>query len=189
MIAKRSFQRIPTLGEVVGWMMMVLLCASVTVNIIQAKRLRAHTDLRDTRPAPGTPVPALSLRTLDGKGIQLAFDRPTILYYFSPQCAWCQKNWLNVKALVAGTEGRYRFVGVSTSADVAKYLVDAGLMFEVYTGLSPESARVLNFGGTPHTVVVGAGGRVLQSWVGAYGGRQQREVEDTLGVILPGVPR
>lgn len=167
----------------------ILLVVSVTINVALARRLRAYGEPTSTQPAPGTFVPSLPVTTLKGRAAEIRFDRRTILYYFSPVCGWCQKNWLNVKALIAGTQDRYRFVGLSTSADVAAYLVERGLTFEVYTGLNPEAARLLHFGGTPHTVVVGASGLVEQAWSGAYGDRQHHAIENALAVVLPGLKK
>jgi hypothetical protein len=128
------------------------------------------------------------VKSLDGAPIDITFrDQPTILYYFSPSCGWCEKNWLNIKALVAATQGRYRFVGLSTTPDVLAYLEGHRLSFEVYTGMNLETARAYHFGGTPHTVVIGADGRVAHSWSGAYTGQQQGDVERAFGVVLPGI--
>lgn len=167
----------------------VLLVGSVALNVLQANRLKELVEPRPgVQPLLGTTAPPLHVKALDGRPVEIRFDeRPTILYYFSPTCGWCEKNWLNIKALVAGTQGRYRFVGLSTSLDVEAFLRERRLSFEVYAGLSPEVARAFQFGATPQTVVVSETGRVEHVWVGAYTPRQQQVVETTLGVVLPGL--
>lgn len=176
------------LHEIVSYGTAMLLVASAGLNLVQAKRLGVFDGLRPVLPSAGTSAPVMHVKSLDGEPVTLDFTgRPTILYYFSPQCGWCERNWPNIKALVAATEGRYRFVGLSTTADVADYLATRGLSFEVYSGVDAEAARVYYFRGTPHTVLVSGDGRVEHAWAGAYGPRQQTEMERAFGVVLPGV--
>jgi hypothetical protein len=165
---------------------LVVLCSSVMLNMVQADRLRAVSS-PSAQPAVGTTMPAMHVTSVDGRPVEIAFrEQPVILYYFSPTCAWCERNWVNIKALVAATEGRYRFIGLTSATNVGPFLRQRGLTFEVYTGVSPDAARVYHFGGTPHTVVVSADGRVLHAWAGLYGGTQQGEIERAFGVTLPG---
>ena len=170
--------------------MIALLLASTTLNVVQAKRLGLFAPAQTVQPEPGTMAPSIFGKTLDGRPVEITFnEEPTILYYFSPTCAWCERNWINIKALQAGTEGNYRFIGLSTTPDVKKYMQDHGLSFEVYSDLSPQSKSAFHFGGTPQTVVVGADGIVQYTWMGAYGARQQSIVERAFDIILPGLPK
>ncbi len=167
-----------------------MLVASVALNVVQAHRLREYQGEAEVQPRPGTVAPPLTVKTLGGQSVEIGFSgRPTILYYFSPSCGWCEKNWLNIKALIARTSERYRFVGLSTTADVGAYLAARRLSFEVYTGLSLEDVRAYHFAGTPHTVVIRGDGRVERAWAGAYASAQQAEVERAFGIVLPGVPK
>jgi hypothetical protein len=167
-----------------------VLLASVTLNVVQASRIREYLGAREAQPRPGTIAPPLVVKSLAGQSVEVTFgEQPTILYYFSPSCGWCERNWLNIKTLIAGTEGRYRFIGLSTTGDITAYLAKRGLSFEVYTGLSLEAARAYHFGGTPHTVVVRADGRVERAWAGAFASVQQLEVERAFGIVLPGVQK
>jgi peroxiredoxin len=167
-----------------------LLLASTTLNVVQAKRLGMFAGAAVAQPELGTVAQVISAKTLEGRPVEIALqETPTILYYFSPTCGWCERNWLNVKALIAGTEGKYRFIGLSTSRDIKAFMDNHELAFEVYSDLSPETTKAYHFLGTPHTVVVGADGRVQQSWIGAYNGNQQRVVEHALDLILPGIPK
>ena len=58
---------------------------------------------------------------------------PTVLYYFSPTCGWCERNWDNVRALSAAAPGRYRFIGLSSTPKIEQFMRDRQLDFEVYT--------------------------------------------------------
>ena len=166
----------------------VLLLASVVVNVVQASKLGAFTPSAPAGPVPGSAAPRLEAKTLDGQPREISFiEQPTILYYFSPNCGWCEKNWLNVKALVASTEGRYRFIGLSTTPDVSSFVRGHRLTFDVYSGLSLETARQYHFGPTPYTVVVSGDGTIEAAWGGAYVGPRQRSVERYFGLTLPGL--
>jgi peroxiredoxin len=172
--------------RVSGWGTIVVLVSSVTLNVVQANKLRGPGVFTGLK--AGQSAPTLHLQTLDGRPAELSFTgKATILYYFSPQCGWCERNWLNVKALMASTDGRYRFVGISTVPDVGNYLRERRLTMETYTGVSLENARIYGLGATPHTVVVSEDGRIQYNWPGAYAGKQQTRVEDAFGLVLPGV--
>lgn len=169
---------------------LILLVVSVGLNVLQAKRLKAYEQAGRLELEVGTPAPPLEVTTLTGEPRTIDFNsQTTVLYYFSPECGWCEKNWLNVKALIAGTHDRVRFIGLSTTPDVADYMAERRLNFEVYTGLTLEAVRAYRFGGTPQTVVVSPDGVVRHVWAGAYGERQQREIEKAFELALPGLPK
>jgi len=173
-----------------SYLTLLLLVASASLNVLQANRLRAVEDGTRLALEPGTMAPVLEVTTLDGQPRTIDFSgRTTVLYYFSPECGWCEKNWLNVKALIAGTHNRVRFIGLSTTSQVEEYLAERRLGFEVYTGLDLETVRAYGFGGTPQTVVISPEGIVKHVWAGAYGDRVQREIEETFGFALPGLPK
>ena len=166
---------------------LLLLMGSVVLNVVLSRRLTAFVQ-PDQTPIIGTLAPTLEAKTLSGDAVSIRFgSSPTILYYFSPNCGWCERNWTNVEALVAAIGSQYRFVALSSVPNVAEYVETRHLTFEVYSGLTLESARVYHFSGTPQTVVVGADGRITHVWSGAFRNQLQREVEHALGVLLPGV--
>jgi len=166
---------------------LVLLVASVGLNVFQAQRIAKYKP-GAVQPVAGTVIPALDLQTLDGRPVRLDFtNQPTILYYFSPKCGWCEKNWRNIKALAAGTERRYRFAAISSVADVKTFALERQLPFDVYTGLTPDAAKTLHFSGTPHTVIVSSRGTVEWAWAGAYTRTNQPDIEQRFGIVLPGI--
>jgi peroxiredoxin len=168
------------------WGLGSLFIISLALNVVQANKLGGLNGTSH-RSMIGSPAEPFAVTALDGQPKMIRFDGPTILYYFSPQCGWCEKNWLNIKALTAGTASRYRFIGLSTTSRIVEFLENHQLTFEVYSGVSPETLRKYDFGGTPRTVVVGADGRIAYTWAGAYTGNQQAEIEHRLAVSLPGL--
>ena len=166
----------------------ILLILSVGINVVLVKRLHALTHV-DTGLQSGERVHALDVTSLDGRPVRIAFtgDLPTVLYYFSPTCAWCERNWDNVRALAAGAPGRYQLIGLSTSAEIGEFMQKRGLAFDVYSGVSDEAVRTYHLNGTPQTVVVSGKGTVIRAWPGAYTPDATREIERQFGLSLPGI--
>lgn len=164
-----------------------VLTLSVCLNVAQANKLGLFRN-PVILPAIGSAAPPVIAQSLTGVPIEIPMvGQSTILYYFSPQCAWCEKNWLNVKAVMAGTRSRYRFIGLSTSPDVTEFLEARQLRLDVYTRVSTETVRAYDLGATPRTVVIDAKGRITHVWAGAYTGKLQSDVEQALDVVLPGL--
>src|SRR5690242_11136429 len=100
-----------------------LLVCSVVLNIVLSRRLMAFVQPDEQSLIVGTAAPAIEARGPSGEPVEIRFDgRPMVLYYFSPNCGWCERNWINVKALVAGVGDRYRFVSLSSVPDVSGYV-------------------------------------------------------------------
>ncbi len=167
-----------------------LLAVSVGINVAQAQLIRKLTD-----PAPaaslaiGRPLTSLTAVDLAGTRVTRALNdgTPTVLYHFSSTCAWCERNWTNVEALSKSAEGRYRVVAVTMDDDIPRWLSDSATSIEWLRGLEPSEAVALSLGGTPHTLIVGGDGVVTHDWPGAYTKRLARQVEDTFGIVLPGL--
>jgi peroxiredoxin len=172
------------------WLLILLLLASATLNVALSAQLksRPHRDGPDTLQM-GSPVPAFLSFTSGGTVHRKTFDAnvPTILYYFSPSCSWCERNWANVQALAAASQGRYRWVGVSTVPVDRTFLQSRGLDFEVVSGVADDVLNAFRFSVTPQTLVVSPDNRVVRSWTGAYRGQLADHVQSFFGVKLPGV--
>jgi peroxiredoxin len=141
-------------------------------------------------PAIGAQLPPLEAERLGGSRETISYQadrRPTLMYVFTPECSWCARNLANLKALLAEAKDEYRLVGVSLNPDVEAYLSKAQLELPVYVNVAPEAAVAYGFGSTPQTLVISPEGRVVKSWIGAYGGAAQADVERTFGVRLPGL--
>ena len=120
---------------------MIALAISVGGNVALISKLStAQWPSEPPRPLePGTSV--LPFRAADDNGnsvmVNYQTDRPTVLYFFSPSCGWCERNWSNIRSLANETKGKYRFVLVSTEYPETAFLTSRGLTFaEVLGGLS-----------------------------------------------------
>jgi len=173
-----------------------LLIVSVVLNVLLARRINQLTAVQNAvmvehQLKVGTQVPVIQANDHNGQRHTIAFnqeDKPTVLYVFTPPCKWCERNMDNIKELVTRKGDEFRFIGVSLSKEgLPEYLAKNGLTMPVYIDLSEETRKAYKMGGTPQTIVVSHDGVVLQSWMGAYAGEQQKQVEEYFGLKLPGV--
>ena len=169
---------------------LLLLVLSTAVNVAQAQRIRMLASRSESQVRlVGTRVAAIHASSLDGKPIEIEVGRglPTVFYYFSSTCGWCERNWANFEALAQGGGDRYRFVAVSAEKGLRPFVEKRGLRVEVFEQLSDETLLALRLVGTPTTIVVGADGVITHDWRGAYSERLVRQIEDLFGVNLPGL--
>ena len=171
------------------WATMGLLLVSAALNVVQARRIQPSARLRASSAHLGQRAEPIVATDVTGKPTWIRFDqgRPTVLYYFSPSCHWCERNWDNVREIASQANARYRVVAISSDPTLARFVDDHRFSFEVYGGVSDEARFALGLTGTPHTVVVSAQGIISHDWSGAYTGSLERTVEDLLHVSLPGL--
>jgi hypothetical protein len=172
------------------WFVYIALAASLGMNVYLAT---GHFG-RDAGALPdslvGSKLPPLSVVTLGGKTIQLDWRsdrRATLIYIFSPRCAWCARNLENIRTLSTSRGSQYRFVGISLlGSGLSEYVSRQDVRFETYSG--PRRADGRKFGSvTPETLIVDPDGRVRHDWQGAYTQEVQKEIESVMGVKLPGL--
>lgn len=139
----------------------------------------------------GESVPPIEGKDLEGRPVMITYDggdRTTILYVFSPQCGWCERNSQNINSLAKQLGDKYRLIGLSLSSkDLKEYAGAHGIEFPVYTDLPFSVSSAYKLSGTPETIIISPEGRVVQAWSGAYTGQFQREVENFFNVSLPGL--
>ncbi len=174
----------------------LLLLASVSLNVVLAHKVHSLTRVESTRRKErmlkvGTSVPSIVGKRLGGQSEVISYDgakQPTVLYIFTPPCSWCARNIDNLKTLLDKESAQYRFIGLSLSEQgLAEYLATNRLRLAVYSGLSPETMKTYKLGSTPQTIVISPEGKVLEDWQGAYAGAQKSQVEAFFHVTLPGL--
>jgi hypothetical protein len=164
----------------------VLLAASVSLNVALAQKLRDAAAPCD-RLSPGRLIGLTRLSGEDGRGIDLvdvAGGRHTILYYFSPTCVWCVRDWPVIIALEHQVRSRFRFVAISTARSGNDPRVPASIRAAIH-GVEERDRRLLGFTGTPSMVVVSPEGRIQRAWVGAFTDGIRRELERYFSIALP----
>jgi YD repeat-containing protein len=87
----------------------------------------------------------------------------------------------------------FRFIGLSVRGDSAalrEYLRVSPYQFPVLGLVSNEDAEQMGLlDGTPQTLLISPKGRVEKSWLGAFQGKSQDEIERYFGTTLPGFPK
>jgi hypothetical protein len=169
--------------------LLLLLAVSLSGNVYLARRAFRPAPAPIPLLAKGATVPPLPVKALDGQAATISYqDVPTVLYVFSPTCPWCRRNIPNLKQLIRSAGQQYRFVGLSVDANgLAAYVAEHQLPLPVYTKGEGDVADRYKLGGVPQTIVISAGGTVLQDWSGAYAGDVKTEVERFFAVKLPGL--
>jgi len=168
----------------------VLLLFSAGLNVLQAQRIRNLLEFKSPSPVLGTRASTIEGFSQAGykRELVLAGDTPTLLYYFSERCGWCERNWENLRAVSSGANGRYRVVLLTKDRNISNYLTTRGLHgIETIEGIGEGTMRSLGLGATPHTIVVSRDAVITHEWRGAYTARIARQLEGLLGIELPGV--
>jgi hypothetical protein len=166
-----------------------LLICSAGLNVLLSRELRATRPEPPRAVEPGTVARPLTGQLLDGTDVTVSFvnELPTVLYYFSAECGWCERNWANVAALRAQTRGRYRVVGVAATASIPPYMEPLSSSMVIVTGVNKDTRDAYRFHATPSTVLVGADGRIRTSWRGAWQSKSATSLSTLFAVTLPGL--
>jgi peroxiredoxin len=170
------------------WVLLGLLLVSVFLNVLLSLKVREFRRQMSEMETlqPGARIEALALSESSDGPAQVRFQgapRPTILYVFSPQCRWCEKNTRDIQALYESLKGRYDFYAVALSTGgLESFLAKSPLRFPVLRNLPTDEVRKLKSGATPQTVAIATDGTVEKSWVGAYDRVTCAEIEKALKV-------
>src|ERR1700720_3068916 len=174
-------------GETISTFLVgALLALSVLLNVALARKvafLRAENSFmaNSTRLQVGATVPPLTGYSVDGSPLAVRFGDvrvPTVLYVFSPQCGWCEKNLENFRSLIAQAGTGYRVVGLSmTRQNLKSYLSTERLTLPVLADVDATVVAAYQLSGTPTTIVISPEGRVLKVWTGAYQDGLRQEIE------------
>lgn len=175
-------------------LLVVLLALSLSLNVylgLKIKRQKSPPSGPENSItlSPGMSVAPVKAITLGGPQETISYaSKPTVLYVFSPQCGWCERNTQNINAIAKLKGDSFWFIGISLSdQNLAKYLDSDGLNFPVYKNPTPDTVRLLGLSSTPQTIIVSPEGRVVQNWIGAFGSKLQSQVEGYFNVSLPGL--
>jgi peroxiredoxin len=161
-----------------------------------ARNARGRLDLVtstpvDLRLVPGEMAPPLTAKTLEGRDVTISVpnaNRSTVLYVFSPDCKWCERNHNSLTKLISEASDRFKFVALSTQRqNLPTYLNEHPTPAELEVFMEPSSAAVQSYGlgATPTTIIIDTKGRVQGVWKGAYTGTTRKEINRAFNVELP----
>lgn len=175
-----------------------LLVISLAANVALALLLRGERGSRsaagrlaqaEVLPRVGARLQELRLLALDGSPAQVQTGSqglPIVAYVLSPTCKWCEMNRRNIESLASQVRGRYRVIGISTTASgLVEYRDQTATTFPLFS-VDPQSPHPdFPLGVTPETLVFSSRGVYLRGWGGAYVGETKKDVSTFLGVALP----
>jgi len=136
----------------------------------------------------GARIPDLHVLDI-GSGRDVAVEwnadsRPSVVYLFQPNCAWCKRNLAGEKAL-AQLPG-YRFLALSiTDSGLKEYAAENKFPFPLYSAKDRKGIEALKPVATPMTIVIGHDGKVQAVFPGAYTARSAPAMEKVFGLKLP----
>jgi hypothetical protein len=132
--------------------------------------------------------PELShLIDLNGRVVKIDASKTTLIYYFSPTCAWCKLNLPGIISFAKQLELRsnYQILGMTqNSKGVKEYLTQHPLPFPVVVDNDPYDISTMDLRGTPQTVELYKG-EVVHNWSGAYQLKVKDSIQRHLDVSLP----
>lgn len=167
-----------------------LLAASLGLNATLLHRSGTTAALSAPGVRVGSVVPVLTAKRCGGgeESLQLRGARPTILYWFQPDCDWCRRNGGNLDVLFKSRSSRYRFLGL-TYADPKACSQEGGYYppFPWLGGVGTATTQALGLSGTPELLVVGADGRIKRAWLGALLGPSLTQAQAFFQLKLPGL--
>ena len=181
--------------------LVAMFAGSLALNVQQAWQLKGY-QMQD---GPKQPVVGAKLKDLrvwrvgSKERSTLSFgDRPRVVYFLSPSCAWCKKNQANVAALANSLSfgGKFEVIGLVAAVyrdqgleSMDAYLVEHPLPFAVYVSDDVDWFDNTGFNTTPLTVAT-VSGAVDQAWIGGWTPVEMRSIEGffRLKLPLPGMP-
>jgi peroxiredoxin len=168
---------------------LLLLALSLGTNVfLYRHQVRAGRAIEPLR--VGQQVPEFTATSFGGDVVRVRFDRPVVLYVFSPSCIWCERNLENARRLAAHVAGKYEFIAVALDGkNLSEYLKRQQLAWTILTNVPAQVQQAYGMLTTPQTIVVGTRGRVLHVWSGAFMGDTASEIERAFGVRLTRVER
>lgn len=173
----------------------ILLTVSLAANVFFGLQYFRSARM-PTRSAPivlkaGTRLPPLEAFSLDGNRVVISCPQSkkgTVLYVFSPECRWCERNLTNILSLESQVGDQYEFFAISLSENgVREYVRNRGFPFTVLVRPTPASMSAYQLRSTPTTYLLSPDHVVVDGWVGAYTGTTQQAIERAFGVQLPGL--
>jgi len=174
----------------------LLVTALIALNaslIIQNRSLRAAAGTRSPVLHPGTIVPSLSGKDLDGKDFTLSYSndpRKVVLLVFSTRCGFCNRNMPNWKAMLQSIDrNSYRIVAVSIISDGVKEYVSQQKLTDIpiIAEVDPKGQSIVRNERNATTKLINSDGKVEKLWIGLFRPDERSEVAQSFSLKLPQV--
>jgi thiol-disulfide isomerase/thioredoxin len=153
------------------------LAALLGYQLSETRRLLGEAYRAASHPQTGSWIPSIATSSLDGASVTLGRDGATqVLYFFTPECPYCQASAPDVRALheiLARERKQVEFIGVGggTAADLAAEARLREFRFPIVP-MTPKLADLLKARQVPLLVAVSPDGQILYSKVGAFSNKE-----------------
>lgn len=180
------------------FLLVLILSVSVGFNVYLAQEIKNQRNIWNLLEADkaeheitlGKRVSTLSAQDHTGQSISISHDpvKPTVLYVYSPDCVWCERNVQNIVQLYDIAKNEYNFVGLSIAKSDSEFVDEQNeFSFPVFFNPSDRSRLEYNIRSTPSTYVISPEGKIIKFWSGAYSDKLRPDVEKFFSVRLPGL--
>lgn len=169
----------------------LVLLLAVLLNVLLTREvLRLRLALDNEQSLIGSHLPPLNVLDHDGVAVEVNYGDAvsgTVLYIFRPYCTWCAQNVALINAVSEQAGDRFRFIGVSLTAEGLKEYLSETNQRLPETFHSPAKSVISSYklGLTPQTLLIAPDGQVLEQWTGAYLSENRSKIEQVMGVSIP----
>ena len=180
----------------------LILAVSVVGNVVSWRTVAEMTLRFNELTTPKALQVGELVPIVDDRGVSASQSSsgpaPTVAYFYSTSCVWCERNAPSVVSLVKQIGTRYRIVGINVdrplgpsdaqrpvATNPAPITQGMTLPFPTIRAIAEKDLRAYKLRSTPTTIVIGPGGKVLGVWEGAYGNQAKGDIEKFFGVSLP----
>ena len=158
-------------------------CGLVVLLGAQNKRLLSEQEAiytRSLKPAPGSWVPVLEQRAINGQQVQVgAAERSQIIYFFDTACPFCKASADSIRRIQGQLDQNrnsgIQMVGVGSGSGMASYLSQNGFTFPTI----PQSKKLTHLFGVkqvPLLIATDPDGKVIYSHVGELGIKEEKAI-------------
>lgn len=146
-------------------------------------RTASPADHREERPEEGFTAPDFTLRTLDGKTVELAQNdgKPTLINFWASWCPPCKEEMPHIQKAYEKYGDRVRFLMVNLTAlddreNMERYIRRENFTFPVLLDETGEVGKRYNTFSIPQTYIVNEKGEIVRKIVGAMSKDQLEEI-------------
>lgn len=174
------------------WVLLLLLTASVVLNVLLSNELQSHRGLIEKLNANrkltvGEVVSGIRVRDKNHTEVYLDIssdERPTIVYLNSVNCYWCVRNLPNLKLIAANANAKYRLIIINIESYDPENIFEEFAEHTLFYDPAIETRLELDLTATPATMLLSPKGELTKIWKGAYTTERAVEIGEMLGLPI-----
>jgi hypothetical protein len=178
-------RRRPIVGD---WLLLVLLAASLAANVYFGLLLAHRPAATSASERPAGPAVGSVIKTVEGvasDGTPLSISladgtRRTVLFVYSPACAWCKRSWPLFQRLSSRSRDRFNTAAVCLGKASEMFQTDVSTLGNP----TLPTVAALRSTSVPQTIVFSPEGHVERVWIGGWTGDVARQLGSYFGLPL-----